>query len=139
MDDIKKLLVDSNIFIFANIKEYPEYSVAKAKLKDLVKTHKLLVNTIIISEVHYKLYRLLGEEESFNRTQKILYSKHVNYESVEQCTILKALELSHNNNIRINDAIIAAHANDLNVGLFTDNVKDFEKISNLEIVPLRVK
>ncbi len=138
MDDIRKLLVDSNIFIFANIKEYPEHSVAKAKLKDLVKTHKLLVNTIIISEVHYKLYRLLGEEESFNRTQKILYSKHVNYEQVEQGTILKALELSHNNNIRINDAIIAAHANDLNVRLFTDNVKDFEKISNLKIVPLRV-
>jgi predicted nucleic acid-binding protein len=138
LDDIRKLLVDSNIFIFANIKEYPEHSVAKAKLKDLVKTHKLLVNTIIISEVHYKLYRLLGEEESFNRTQKILYSKHVNYEQVEQSTILEALELSHNYNIRINDAIIAAHANDLNVSLFTDNVKDFEKISNLEIVPLRV-
>ncbi len=138
MDDIRKLLVDSNIFIFANIKEYPEHSAAKAKLKDLVSTHKLLVNTIIISEVHYKLYRLLGEEESFNRTQKILYSKHVYYEPVEQSTILKALELSHHNNIRINDAIIAAHASDLNVGLFTDNVKDFEKISNLKIVPLRV-
>lgn len=138
MDDLRKLLVDSNIFIFANIKEYPEHSAAKAKLKDLVKANKLLVNTIIISEVHYKLYRLLGVEESFNRTQKILYSKHVNYEQVEQSTILKALELSHNNNIRINDAIIAAHANDLNVGLFTDNVKDFEKISDLKIVPLRV-
>jgi predicted nucleic acid-binding protein len=131
-------LVDSNIFIFANIKEYPEHSASKAKLKDFVNTHKLLVNTIIISEVHYKLYRLLGEEESFNRTQKILYSKHVNYEPVEQSTILKALEISHNNNIRINDAIIAAHASDLNVSLFTDNVKDFEKISNLKIVPLRI-
>lgn len=138
MDDIRKLLVDSNIFIFANIKEYPEHSAAKAKLKELVNNHKLLVNTIIISEVHYKLYRLLGEEESFNRTQKILYSKHVNYEQVEQSTILKALDLSHHNNIRINDAIIAAHASDLNVGLFTDNVKDFEKIPNLMIVPLRV-
>lgn len=138
MDDIRKILVDSNIFIFANIKEYPEHSSAKAKLKELVKTHKLLVNTIIISEVHYKLYRLLGEEESFKRTQKILYSKHVNYEQVEQDIILKALELSHNNNIRINDAIIAAHASDLKVGLFTDNVKDFEKISNLKTVPLRI-
>lgn len=138
MDDVRKLFVDSNIFIFASIKEYPEHSAAKAKLKDLVKTHELLVNTIIISEVHYKLFRLLGEEESFNRTQKILFSKHVNYEHVEQSTVLKALELSHNNNIRINDAIIAAHANDLNVGLFTDNVKDFEKIPKLMVVPLRV-
>jgi len=31
LDDIKKILVDSNIFIFANIKEYPEYPVAKAR------------------------------------------------------------------------------------------------------------
>jgi predicted nucleic acid-binding protein len=62
----------------------------------------------------------------------------VDYIPIEQSTILKALEISHGSKIRINDAIIAAHAIDLNAGLFTDDTKDFEKISNLEIVPLRV-
>ena len=137
MDDIRKILVDSNIFIFANIKEYPEHSIVKARIRELIRDHRLLVNTIIISEVQYKLYRLLDKEESFCRTQKILNSKHIDYEPVGQSTILKALELSHNSNIRINDAIIAAHAIDLKVGLFTDNIKDFEKISNLRITPLR--
>ena len=113
MDNLRKIFIDSNIFIFANIKEYPEYSAAKAKLKELINSHRLLVNAIIVSEIQYKLYRLLGEEESFDRTQKIMYSKHVDYVPIEQRTVLKALELSHNNNIRINDAIIAAHAIDL--------------------------
>lgn len=138
MDNLRKILVDSNIFIFANIKEYPEYSVAKAKLKELIISHRLLVNAIIISEVQYKLYRLLGEEETFNRTQKILHSRYVDYVPIEQSTILKALEISHDRDIRINDAIIAAHAIDLKAGLFTDNIKDFEKISSLEISPLRI-
>ncbi len=77
MDNIRKILVDSNIFIFANIKEYPEYSIAKAKIKELIKAHKLLINTIIISEIQYKLFRLLGDEESHKRTLKILNSKYV--------------------------------------------------------------
>lgn len=137
MDDLKRMLVDSNIFIFANIKEYPEYSIAKAKIKELIKTHKLLVNTIIISEIQYKLYKLLGDEESYKRTLKILNSKYVGYEPIEQNTILKALELSYNSNIRINDAIIAQNAIDLDVEIFTDNTRDFEKISNLKIISLR--
>ncbi len=128
MDNIKKILVDSNIFIFANIKEYPEYPAAKAKIKELIKTHKLLVNTIIISEIQYKLYRLLDQEESHNRTLKILNSKHVGYESITKGTVSKAIELSLCCNTRINDAIIAQNAIDLDVELLTDNIKDFRKI-----------
>ncbi|CAG0988878.1 hypothetical protein METP1_02187 [Methanosarcinales archaeon] len=97
----------------------------------MIKTHKLLVNTIIISEIQYKLFRLLDQEESYNRTLKILNSKHVGYEFITQSTILKALELSYNSNTRINDAIIAQNAMDLDVEVFTDNIKDFRKISNL--------
>jgi len=135
---MKKILVDSNIFIFANIKEYPEHPLAKAKMKELIKDYKLIVNVIIISEVQYKLFRLLGKEESFRRTNKILTSSYVEYEPTGYDTVLKASELSFKDNIRINDAIIAQHALDLNIDyIFTDNIKDFEKILDLKIVPLR--
>lgn len=135
---MKKILVDSNIFIFANIKEYPEYHMAKLRIKQLVSDHRLIVNAIIISEVQYKLFRLLDKEESFHRTNKILTSGYVDYEPIGNETILKALELSYKSNVRINDAIIAQHAIDLNVdGIFTDNVKDFEKILYLKIIQLR--
>ncbi len=135
---MKKILVDSNIFIFANIKEYPEHDMAKARIRQLIDDHRLIVNAIIISEVQYKLFRLLDKEESFLRTNKILTSSYVDYEPIGYDTILKASELSFKSNIRINDAIIAQHAIDLNVdGIFTDNVKDFEKILDMKIIPLR--
>lgn len=135
---MKKILVDSNIFIFANIKEYPEHDMAKARIRQLIDDHRLIVNAIIISEVQYKLFRLLDKEESFHRTNKILTSSYVDYEPIAYNTILKASELSFKSNIRINDAIIAQHAIDLNVdGIFTDNVKDFEKRLDVKIIPLR--
>ncbi len=135
---MKKILVDSNIFIFANIKEYPEHDMAKARIKQLIDDHKLIVNAIIISEVQYKLFRLLDNEEAFQRTKKILTSSYVDYEPIGYDTILKASEFSFKSNIRINDAIIAQHAIDLNVdGIFTDNVKDFENSLDLKIIPLR--
>jgi hypothetical protein len=93
------------IFIFANIKEYPEHDIAKARIKQLIDDHKLIVNAIIISEVQYKLFRLLDKEESFHRTNKILTSSYVDYEPIGYDTILKASELSFKSNIRIIDWI----------------------------------
>jgi len=55
--DEMSVFVDSNVFIFANIEEYPEHAIAKKKLKGLMdKSSKILLNSIIVSEVHYKLY-----------------------------------------------------------------------------------
>ena len=135
---MKKLFVDSNIFIFANIVEYPECLIAQSKIRDLIKNYTLLVNSIIISEVQYKLYKLLDVRESRKRTLKILNSEHVEYVHLTKKTILQAVDSSYENNIRITDAMIAQHVIDLAAdGLFTDNIKDFKKITNLNIVPLR--
>jgi len=49
------IFIDSNIFIFANIKEYPEHETAKEKIEKIVESDILAVNPIIISEVNYKL------------------------------------------------------------------------------------
>lgn len=124
------IFVDSNIFIFANIKDYPEYETAKEKIEKIVETDTLAVNPIIVSEVNYKLYRLLGSKESLKRTLKILSSEYVNYIPIEKNTVTGAVNLSYSKNIRINDAIIAVHVLDSNAGLLTDNVKDFKKIPN---------
>ncbi len=51
MAGIKMIFVDSNIFIFANIAEYPEYSIAKERIKELIVEHEIGVNSIIMSEV----------------------------------------------------------------------------------------
>ena len=131
------IFIDSNIFIFANIKEYPEYETAKEKIEKIVETDILAVNPIIISEVNYKLYRLLGSKESMKRTLKILSSEYVNYIPIEKNTVTGAVNLSYSKNIRINDAIIARHALDSNASLLTDNLKDFKKIPGLNLIPLK--
>jgi predicted nucleic acid-binding protein len=137
--DGMKVFVDSNVFIFANIKEYPEHDIAKRKLKDLMdKTCRILLNPIIVSEVHYKLYRLLNVEEAYERTLKIIFSGHIEYVPLGEDTVLKAIELSHSKKIRINDALIAQHALDLDAdGLVTDNTKDFVKVEGLKVIGLR--
>jgi predicted nucleic acid-binding protein len=137
--DGMRVFVDSNVFIFANIKEYPVHDVAKAKLRNLMdKSYTILLNSIIVSEVHYKLYRLLNAKESHERTLKIISSKYVEYVPLEEDTVLKAIELSYSKNIRINDVLIAQHALDLDVdGLITDNTKDFDKVEGLKINGLR--
>lgn len=133
------VVVDSNIFIFANIAEYPEQETAKEKLKWLInKSCTILVNPIIVSEVHYKLSRLLSAEEAYERTLKIISSGHVEYVPLGKGTVLKAIELSRSRKIRINDALIAQHALDLNAeGLVTDNTKDFVKVEGLKVIKLR--
>jgi len=53
-------------------------------------------------------------------------------------TVLKAIEVRHSKNNRINDALIAQHALDLDVdGLVTDNTKDFVKVEGLNVIELR--
>ena len=87
-----RIFVDSNIFIFANIEEYPEHSLATDKLKDLMeKEYTILINSIIVSEVNYKLYRLLNTEEAYERTLKIISSKYVEYTPLEEDTVLRAV------------------------------------------------
>ena len=138
MDEMS-VFVDSNVFIFANIEEYPEHAIAKKKLKGLMdKSSKILLNSIIVSEVHYKLYRLLDAEEAHERTLKIIISGHVEYVSLGEDTVIKAIELSRSRKIKINDALIAQHALDLDVeALVTDNTKDFVKVEGLNVIELR--
>ena len=134
-----KVMVDSNILIFSNIAEMPEYPLAQKKLLALIdQGYTFAVNTIFISEMSYKLRKILTNEESHTRTKKLLHSRFFEYFPVDNATIESAIDLSFATKIRINDAIIAQHCLDLGLdGIFTDNVKDFKKISGLTIINLR--
>ncbi|MCQ1538167.1 type II toxin-antitoxin system VapC family toxin [Methanocalculus taiwanensis] len=134
-----KVMVDSNILIFANIADMPEYPLARERLLTLIDQGcTFVVNTIIISEVQYKLQRLLNNEQSHSRTIKILKSRYFDYYPIEKTTVMSAVDLSHVSNVRINDALIAQHCLDLRLdGIITDNVKDFKRIPNLHRIHLR--
>jgi len=134
-----KVMVDSNILIFSNIAEMPEYILAREKLLALIdQGYTFVVNTIIISEMNYKLQKILNSEESHTRTKKLLHSRYFEYFPIDDTTLESAIDLSFASKIRINDAIIAQHCLDLGLdGIFTDNVKDFKKIPGLTIIHLR--
>ena len=96
------------------------------------------VNTIIISELNYKLQKILNSEESYQRTLNLLNSEYFEYYPVDQTTLKRAIELNYTSKMRINDAIIAQQCLDLKLdGIFTDNVKDFKKVADLHIINLR--
>jgi predicted nucleic acid-binding protein len=134
-----KVMVDSNILIFSNIADMPEYPLARDKLLTLIdQGYTFAVNTIIISEMNYKLQKILNNEESHTRTKKLLHSRYFEYFPIDNTTIERAVDLSFTSKMRINDAIIAQHCLDLGLnGIFTDNVKDFKNISGLTIINLR--
>jgi predicted nucleic acid-binding protein len=134
-----KVMVDSNILIFSNIADMTEYPLAREKLLALIdQGYTFVVNTIIISEMNYKLQKILNNEESHTRTKKLLHSRFFEYFPIDSTTIESAIDLSFASKIRINDALIAQHSLDLGLdGIFTDNVKDFKKIPGLAIINLR--
>ena len=48
-----RVFVDSNVFIFVNISNYPEHGMAKKELLEPIrKNARIIVNSIIVSEVH---------------------------------------------------------------------------------------
>ncbi len=133
------IFIDSNILIFANLGDSPEYPLVRSIIHDYIKNDtRFIVNSIIVSEVHYKLRKLLGPEESKNRTLRILTSSDITYLPLDYTTILRAIDLSNRQNVMTNDAIIGQHALDAESdGILTDNYRDFQKIPKLHVIPIR--
>lgn len=133
---VSLIVVDSNIWIFLNMDNYPEHSVAVQKISEL-RDEGLITNVIILSEVFHKLGLLLGRPEAHDRIMKILGSKDVSYLPIEADIMKKALSLSAQSGIRVNDAIIAAQTRSFRYSLLTDNVKDFKRVRGLKTISLR--
>lgn len=129
------ILIDSNIWIFASIEEYPENNAAKEKLLHMT-NEGIAINSIIFSEVFHKLYKLTSLENALKACKKILDSDYVFYVPIEENTIIKSLDIAKKG-VRINDSLIAQHAKDMKIKIFTDNIKDFKDIEGLNIIKLR--
>jgi len=133
------IFLDSNILIFANLGDTPEYPIVHSFIHDYVKNgDQFFINAIIVSEVHFKLRKFLGANETEKRLKKILNSSYVTYLPIENSTIMGAVDLSTRLNVMTNDAIIGQHALDVHAdGILTDNYRDFKKIPELLVIPIR--
>lgn len=131
-----RFLVDSNVFIYAEVAEFEEHRTAVSAL-ERARTSLISTNAIVMSEVHYKLGRLLGWKEAERRCSNIIRSAFVVYEPLFKQTMSRAFAISRSYNTTTNDALIAQHCIDLGDRLLTDNMKDFKRIQGLEVTGLR--
>lgn len=130
------LLVDSNIYIFASVAEYPEHELAVERLRKAL-DEGVATTPIVLSEVFHQLYRIVGAREARERTLSILASPRVTYLGLEPETFPRAMGLCVRHNLRINDGLIAQQALDARIPVFTDNVRDFQKVAGLEVRAFR--
>ncbi|MHB8565739.1 MAG: type II toxin-antitoxin system VapC family toxin [Nitrososphaerales archaeon] len=130
--------IDSNVFIYSQVKDLPECELAKAKLDEVKSRGEIAVNAIIISECFYVLSRFIGDEEAAKRIGLFLESSKVLYLSIEKTTLTKAIRLAVAHKHKINDMIIAQHALDAKAdGLLTDNTKHFSGVPELTTQNMR--
>ena len=129
-------VVDSNVWIFMNLESAPEREAAAAATK-VQRRLGLQVNPIIVSEVFHTLRGLLGVADAADRTRRMLASRFVIYEPVTSQMVDEAINISQCHGVRINDAIVAAHALQAGTSVLTDNVKDFRRVPGLKVVSLR--
>ncbi len=130
------IIVDSNIWIFAEIQNAPEHMLAVEKLQQFL-PNGVAINAIIFSEVFHRLSRIFGSVTARERVKKIIHHPSIEWLVFEKETGENAMELSERFGIRINDALIAQQALESKASILTDNVKDFKKVGGLKVIALK--
>jgi predicted nucleic acid-binding protein len=140
INDSKPLaIVDSNILVYAMLKDYPDrekhqkcLSLLNRGLKGEL-DHILAINPIIIVEVFTVLRKLLSDVEAETRINTLLSSRRIGYLSITKQACLTAVQWAKKANIPVNDALIAASMTDNSKLIFTAD-EHFKKLEELNIV-----
>ncbi len=134
MDTLK--IVDSNIWIFGEYEPAPEHSMAAGRLQTVIQ-EGYGINIIIVSETFHILGRLVGAADATRRVKNIIEHPAAHWLPFAAQSAVKALALAYQYGVRINDALLAQQALEQGCPILTDNVKDFQKVKGLDIIPLR--
>ncbi|NVM05179.1 MAG: type II toxin-antitoxin system VapC family toxin [Candidatus Helarchaeota archaeon] len=132
--------IDSNIIIFANIKNSPDHAKSLALLEKALKGEFIgCINPIIAIEAHYKLMKYIDSSEAKYRINSLLDSFKLRFFSITKGTLKKGFDISDINKIATNDSIIIASMLENNVNkIYTDNEIDFKKYPKIKVVnPLK--
>lgn len=131
------ILVDANIWIFAEMSDYPEHGKAKLLIEKLLLEDIIATNVIVVSEVYYAIARMVSPAAAKERILSILASDKVRYMPIPKETAVAAAGLAESKGLRINDAMIAQQALDEHTTLLTDNARHFKKVGRLKLMPFR--
>ena len=131
------IIIDSNVWIFAENENADEHSIAAQKVQTAVKTAGFGIDPIIVSETFHALSRLLGASEAHKRVGHIVEHPVAEWLDYDQDAVLEALTLALRSKLRINDALIAQQGLEKRAPILTDNVRDFRKVRGLKVIALR--
>jgi predicted nucleic acid-binding protein len=131
------IVIDSNVWIFSESANSEEHDIAVKKVKEIFDSDTFGINVVITSEVYHILGKFLGVKESRSRVTDILEHPLAQWLPFSDQIALDAVKLAYSSQMRINDALIAQQALKVGAPVLTDNVKDFEKVKNLEVLLLR--
>ena len=133
------IFMDTNVFVFANIKDYPEHEACLKKLQEKMLTEELAINIFVLSESFHILSKHLDKTDAEYRVESLLSSRRIRYVDVSLSTFKEAMSISKEKDIRINDAVVYASMKENGITqILTTNEKDFRKIRGVIVEnPLR--
>jgi predicted nucleic acid-binding protein len=132
-------LVDSNILVYAMLKDYPDKARHEKCLSLLEKGLKgelsciLAVNPIIVVEVFTVLRKMLSCSEAQSRISSLLDSRRIGYLSVTREACQTAVQWAKQANIPVNDALIAANMTDNAQLIYTADEEHFRKLEEYNV------
>jgi len=125
-------MLDTNICAYI-IRNKPEY--IKEKLQIIEKNHKIALSSIVVSELLYGV-----KKKGSVKLSKIVNSFIDNFiiydfdrMAANEYAVIRNILEKQGNIIGSNDLFIAAHAKSLNAALVTNNMKEFERVTDLEV------
>ena len=135
-------IVDSNILVYALIKDYPDKERHEKCLALIDRglrgqlDYCLAVNSTIIAEVFTVLKGMLGKDAAEARMATMLNSKHIAYLPISKEACKNAVEWATKLSIPVNDALIAACAAEQAPTIYTNDEEHFKKLEthNLTII-----
>ena len=132
-------IVDSNVIVYAMIKDYPDKMRHEKCLALLDRglrgdlNYILTVNPIIVVEVFSVLKKLLNLAEAEFRVSALLRSRRLGFLSISKENCQNSVQWAKEKNIPVNDALIAASMIEHAQLVYTMDEEHFKKLEEYNV------
>ena len=132
-------IVDSNVIVYAMIKDYPDKMQHEKCLALLERglrgesKYILTVNPIIIVEVFSVLKKLLNRNEAEFRVSALLRSRRLGFLSISKEACQNSVQWAKEKNIPVSDAVIAASMIGHAQLIYTVDEEHFKKLEGYNV------
>ena len=132
-------LLDSNVTVYALVKDYPTKKIHKMCLKLLEKGLKgeiavLCLNPIMLVETFSALAKLLSLAEAEYRISSLLRSKRLGFLTISRPASESAVSWAKESEVPVNDTMIASLAVENSAIVYTADERHFNKLKRYGVI-----